>query len=175
MPFIDSSRSTRATVSSAICTSRSACCFNSGIAATSRFPNCEAVADLHHVVDDIVELLGQGVDVLTIERGDERRVEPPQDLPDQLVAAPLAGDNGLQTALCPVEQLTQPAGAVGHVRRRLVEQLEEPIVGRQADGTARSDRSPANGVHNEGRPNRPGATSVGHEVGVSWSRLGKAR
>ena len=94
-------------------------------------PQLEAVADLHHVVDDVVELLGEGVDVLAIERRDERRVEPPQDLADQLVAAPLAGDDRLETALRPVEQLAQPAGAVGHVGGRVVEQLEEPIVGRQ--------------------------------------------
>ena len=94
-------------------------------------PQLEPVADLHHVVDDVVELLGESVDVLAVERGDERRVETPQDLSDQLVAAPLAGDDGLETAFRPVEQLAQPASAVGHVGRRVVEQREEPIVGRQ--------------------------------------------
>ena len=94
-------------------------------------PQLEPVADFHDVVDDVVELLGESVDVLAVERGDERRVETSQDLSDQLIAASFTGDNGLETAFRPVEQLAQPARAVGHIGRRVVEQREEPIVGRQ--------------------------------------------
>ena len=58
----------------------------------------EPVADLEHVVDDVVELLGEGVDVLTVERRDERRVEPAQDRPGELVAALLADDHRVEHA-----------------------------------------------------------------------------
>ena len=64
-------------------------------------PQLEPVADLHHVVDDVVELLGEGMDVLPIERRDERGVQPPEDLADQLVAALLARDDGRETVLAP--------------------------------------------------------------------------
>ena len=40
----------------------------------------QPIADLHHVVDDVVEHFRKGVDVFTIERRDERRVEAPQDV-----------------------------------------------------------------------------------------------
>ena len=43
-----------------------------------------------HVVDDVVELLGEGVDVLAVERRDEGRVEPPEDRAGDLVAPLLA-------------------------------------------------------------------------------------
>ena len=42
------------------------------------------------VVDDVVELLGQGVDVLAVERRDEGRVEPLEDRAGDLVALVLA-------------------------------------------------------------------------------------
>jgi hypothetical protein len=71
------------------------------------------------------------VDVLAVERGDERGVQTPQDLSDQLIAASFTGDNGLETTFCTLEQLAQPSSAVGHVGRCVVEQREEPIVGRQ--------------------------------------------
>jgi hypothetical protein len=48
------------------------------------------VRHLEHVVDHVVELLGQGVDVLAVEGGDEGRVEPLDDGVDDLVAPVLA-------------------------------------------------------------------------------------
>ena len=40
----------------------------------------EQIGYREHVVDDVVELLGQRVDVLPVERRDERRVEALEDL-----------------------------------------------------------------------------------------------
>ncbi len=85
-------------------------------------PQLEPVADFHDVVDDVVELLGERVDVLAVERRDERRVETSQYFSDQLIATLLAGDDGLETAFRTVEQLAQPTSTVGHVGRRVVEQ-----------------------------------------------------
>ena len=93
----------------------------------------QAVGDLEHVVDDVVELLGQGVDVLAVERRDERGVEAPQDVTGQLVAALLAGDDRVDRGAAAgprlLEQLAEAAAAFGDVRRGGVEQVEELVVG----------------------------------------------
>ena len=78
-PFIDSSRAISSTASSAMRTSRSACSFSSGTWRRSSVAEPELVDDVEHVVDDVVELLGERVDVLPVERGDERGVEPLED------------------------------------------------------------------------------------------------
>ena len=46
----------------------------------------EQVGGRLHLVDDVVELLGERVDVLAVERRDEARVEPAEDRPGELVA-----------------------------------------------------------------------------------------
>jgi hypothetical protein len=92
-------------------------------------------SELRHgldVVDDVVQLLGQRVDVLAVEGGDEARVEPPEDRVGELVALPLAlVDRGVLRldVLILVEQVTQPAGTVGQVLGGLVEQWKETLVG----------------------------------------------
>ena len=91
----------------------------------------EDVGDLEHVVDDVVEPLGEGVDVLPVERRDERRVQPVEDVAGELVAAALAGDHGVEPAALLVEQLAQSLGALGDVDGRGGEQLEEAIVARE--------------------------------------------
>ena len=62
-----------ARVSSAHWTTRSACSFSSGRAVVMPVI-CMRCGHLEHVVDHVVELLGQGVDVLAVEGRDERRV-----------------------------------------------------------------------------------------------------
>ena len=63
----------------------------------------EQVADLLGEVDDVVEDAGQGMDVLALERDDERRLEVRQDGVVDVVAAML--------------ELAQPVGGGGRVRR----------------------------------------------------------
>ena len=133
MPFIDSSPAISATTSSAICTSSVGLLLELRHRRHVPVGELQAVGDLEHVVDDVVELLGQGVDVLTVERRDERGVEAPQDVAGQLVAALFAGDDRIDAGAAArprlLEQLAQAAAAVGHVGRRGVEQVEEPVVG----------------------------------------------
>src|SRR5262249_6317787 len=115
---------------------------------------------LEHVVDDIVELLGEGVDVLPVERSDERRVQAPQ-FPGQLVAELLTGDHGIDRGAAPrarlFEQLTQPPAALSHVDGGVVEWSKNRSSA--ADEAARcSARYPGE-----------------HEVNVKWSGNGQAR
>ena len=87
--------------------------------------------DGEHIVDDVVELLGQLVDVLPVERRDEARVEPVEDLAGELVALPLTGYDPLEATVAAGDDVAQVHGAVGDVGRRIGEQLEEPVIGRQ--------------------------------------------
>ena len=78
-----------ASASSAIRTSRSACSRHLG----QRVGDLGEQQQLRHgldVVDDVVELLGEGVDVLAVERRDEGGVQPLEDRPGDLVALVLA-------------------------------------------------------------------------------------
>ena len=88
----------------------------------------EQVRDLEHVVDDVVELLGEGVDVLTIERGDEGRVQPLEDVARQRVTVGLAAVHGVRSDGLILQQVTEQTAARDHVCRGLIEQVEEPIV-----------------------------------------------
>ena len=75
------------------------------------------------------------MDVLAVERGDERGVEAPQDVTGQLVTALLAGDDRVDRGAAAgprlLEQLAQAAAALSDVGRGGVEQIEEPVVGRE--------------------------------------------
>jgi hypothetical protein len=90
-----------------------------------------AVRDLEQVVDHVVELLGQSVDVLAVERRHERGVEPLQDRAHHLVTLVLAGGDLLVQRRVgrAVEQVAQPSGAIDDIGGRLVEQREEGVVG----------------------------------------------
>src|SRR5829696_3665078 len=78
-------------------------------------------------VEHVVELAGQGVDVLAVEGGDEGRVEPGVDGVGQPVALVLGLDQalglhlGVDEVLHHVQQLP---GAVDEVGRDLIEQVE---------------------------------------------------
>jgi hypothetical protein len=77
--------------------------------------------------------------------------------------APLTGDNRLETTFRRVEQLPQPASAVGHVGGRVVEQREEPIVGWQQTephDTGIAVRSTEREPNFAGETVRPSATAV---------------
>ena len=92
----------------------------------------QAVGHLHHVVHDVVEFLGESVDVFTVKGRDERRVEAVEDLTGQLVTALFALDDATVTALDVVEVLEQLFEATGGIRNVLgccAEQVEERVVG----------------------------------------------
>jgi hypothetical protein len=78
-------------------------------------------------VEHVVQLAGQGVDVLPVEGGDEGRVEPRVDGVGQAVALVLGLDQALGLHLRVDEVLDhvqQPRRGVGEVGRDLVEQVE---------------------------------------------------
>ena len=70
--------------------------------------------------------------VLPVERRDERGVEPVDDGAHQLVPPALAGGDLLVPGGVGWirQQVSQSAGAFGHVGGQLVEQPEEGVVGR---------------------------------------------
>src|SRR5918995_3453040 len=97
------------------------------------------VQRLHHLVQDqhvgrgldgvehVVQLAGQGVDVLAVERGDEGAVEPGVDGVGEPVALVLGLDQALGLHLRVDEVLhhiQQVSGPVGDVGRDLIEQVE---------------------------------------------------
>jgi hypothetical protein len=90
------------------------------------------VRHLEHVVYHVVELFGQGVDVLPVKRRDERGVEPLHDGAHQLVPPVLAGGDLLVHGGIGWirQQVAQAARTLGHVGGRLVEQPKEGVVGR---------------------------------------------
>jgi hypothetical protein len=103
----------------------------------------EEVGGCLHLVDDVVELLGECVDVFAVERCHEARVEPAQDGAGHLVAVQLAIVDQVDQLLdvsrrrfgarlvgVVVEEITEAAGALGDVRSGLVEQRVEPVVAR---------------------------------------------
>ena len=99
-------------------------------------------ADLLDEVQDVVEGADQGVDVLAIERRDERRLQPVADVVADLVAAMLGradlGRASLGLVVGPEHRLEEP-GAAEDVRGVLDEQVEEPHVARdQAETQGRS-------------------------------------
>jgi hypothetical protein len=91
----------------------------------------QAVHEVEHVIHDVVELLGEGVDVFAVERRDEGGVEALQDRARQLVAALLAGDHRLVRPLLAFEDVVHAAHAVGDVGSGEVEQFEELVIGRE--------------------------------------------
>jgi len=93
----------------------------------------ERVGRLLDEVDDVVEGTDQGIDVLAVERCDERRLEPMPDLVADLVAAVLRRPDlrgtGLGLVVRPEHGLEQP-GAAEDVRGILDEEIEESNVAR---------------------------------------------
>src|SRR5215218_2110624 len=82
-------------------------------------------------VDDIVQLGGERVDVLTVKGGDEGGVEPGQDGMGDTVAFVLDLDQpfGLQLRVDEVfEQLVQQPGGLGHVVGCGLKQVEKGLV-----------------------------------------------
>ena len=90
-----------------------------------------ARGDRKHVVDDVVELFGQLVDVLAIERCHEAGVEALEDVLRELVAAMLTGDYAVvrRRARVIADEITKLAGALRRVGSSFVEQVEEAVVG----------------------------------------------
>ena len=91
----------------------------------------EEVGDLLDVVDDVVERGGQLVDVLAVDRGDERLVEPPDDVVRDPVAVLLADQDvaGQLAALGVVrEQPLEQLGRAQDVAAGLLEEVEELAV-----------------------------------------------
>src|SRR5215217_2602312 len=86
------------------------------------------VRDLLDEVDDVVERRGQRVDVLTVDRRDERRVQPLDDVVGDAIALLLADDHvtGQLTMVGPLpEHALQQLGRPDDVGARLLEQVEE--------------------------------------------------
>jgi len=93
----------------------------------------QEVGDVEHVVGDVVEALRDVVDVLAVERRHEARVQPGEHVTRQIVALAFGGEDGvaLGTGVRQVgHHLLQQLGALVHVVRRLDEQVEELVVGR---------------------------------------------
>src|SRR4051812_5490793 len=91
----------------------------------------EGVRALLDVVEDVVEAADEGVNVLAIERRDERRLEPPADLVAQLVAAmlgvaDLAGP--LQRRVIRPEHRLEKTSRTEDVRGVLLEHVEEAFL-----------------------------------------------
>ena len=108
----------------------------------------EQVGDGQHVVDDVVELLGERVDVLAVERRDEGRVQPTEDRRGELVAAalalPMAGDSSGRRWSRSSKKVSEIAWVeVCEVRRRLFEEREEPLVDAAPTEIARATTVPA--------------------------------
>ena len=96
----------------------------------------EVVGDLLGVVDDVVERGRQLVDVLAVDRGDERLVEALDDVVRDPVAVLLADEDvaGQLVALGEVPQhLLEQAGRAQDVASGLLEQVEELAVARGDD------------------------------------------
>ena len=124
----------------------------------------ERVRGLLDEVDDVVEGADQGVDVLAVERGDERRLEPPADLVAELVAAVLGVADlpgALLGGVVRAEHRLEQPGRPEDVRRVLREHVEEALfAGDQAEPHGR-------------RVARRVATAAGRRV--RCSRRGRAR
>jgi hypothetical protein len=88
----------------------------------------EEVGDLLGVVDDVVESGGERVDVLAVDRRDERLVEALDDVVGDPVAFVLAGEH-IATEVAVVgprlEHLLEEAGRLDDVRAGLLEEVEE--------------------------------------------------
>ncbi len=93
----------------------------------------QEIGDLLDVVDDVVELGGEVVDVLAVERGDERRLHSLDDVVGDPVALLLGLEDVARepTVVGPLVEhlLEQPCGAQG-VFPRLDEEVEEGAVAR---------------------------------------------
>ena len=110
----------------------------------------EVVGDLLGVVDDVVERGGQLVDVLAVDRGDERLVEALDDVVRDPVAVLLADQDVARelVALGEVAQhLLEQAGGAQDVAAGLLEQVEELAVARGEDA-GEAHRRPCTGSIN---------------------------
>src|SRR5215218_1501255 len=112
-------------------------------------------------VEHVVEVAGQGVNVLAVERGDEGRVEPGVDGVGEPVALVLGVDQalglhlGVDEVLHHVQQLP---GGVGEVGRGLVEQVEVGLLAGkdpQLHASSRHQIGAGSTLHAE-RPSRNG-------------------
>ncbi len=95
----------------------------------------EEIRSREHLVDHVVHLLGQRVDVLTVEGRHEARVETTEDLARDLVTVALALVDARDLVLeCSVsvgwgtEQVSEATGALGHVLGGFVEEGVERLV-----------------------------------------------
>src|SRR4051794_29823382 len=95
----------------------------------------EEVRDLLGEVDDVVQRRGQGDDVLTVDRRDERVVQPLDDVVREPVALLLADQDVARDVLRvreASEHLVEEVGAAHEVARRRLEQVEElALAGRE--------------------------------------------
>src|SRR5262249_4853203 len=106
----------------------------------------ERVGRLLDEVEDVVERADQGVDVLPIERRDERRFEPAPDLVADLVAAMLGVPDltgSLLRRVVRAEHGFQQARRPRDVRRMLGAQVEEALFGGDEAESHRAQRSGA--------------------------------
>jgi hypothetical protein len=93
-----------------------------------------------HVVHDVVEVAGEGVDVLAVERRHEARVQLPEDRMGHLVAGVLEIPQLVRQlgAMCVVvDELTEDVGGRHQVLRGCGEQgVEARVLGGEAEGHA---------------------------------------
>ena len=105
-------------------------------------------------VDDVVHPDRQTVDVLAVERGDERGVQRSNDLVGDLVTLVLPlQDLGVGTFGIPVvgHELEEQAGGVGQVGGGLLEQVEEALpTGITRNFTALPSTSPDRALDDSG-------------------------
>ena len=93
----------------------------------------QEVGDVEHVVGHVVEAFRDVVDVLTVERCHEARVEPGQHVTGEVVALALGRQDrvALRSRVDEVlDHLLQQQRTVVDVVRRVDEQVEELVIGR---------------------------------------------
>ena len=84
-----------------------------------------------HLVEHVVEVVGEVLDVLAIERGDDRRLETAANLTHHLVAGTLGGHDAVDPVVenrQRLHQLLELEGGAGRVRGLLLEERVEPLV-----------------------------------------------
>ena len=84
-----------------------------------------------HLVEHVVEVVGEVLDVLAIERGDDRRLETAANLTHHLVAGTLGGHDAVDPVVEDrqrLHQLLELEGGAGRVRGLLLEERVEPLV-----------------------------------------------
>ena len=104
----------------------------------------DEVDGLLHEVHDVVETCSEPIDVLAVERGDERRVDSPDDRVGRLVAVvlglahPLGRGRAVSVSSCSIS--ASRSAPVIRLLRRLGEEVEERLIRRleaEAHGNSR--------------------------------------